>query len=142
MNQAQQLIEFFLKENGVTNQKKVGKVISGFDLSKPVYKQRLMANDRLYQYVRNPSSSSNEIGVGNWFALKGATMDSLGIFSGGSGRNLTEFKVNFPITVLEGTAIEIGRNWKWAGGGKGGATQIFIPKRMFYALELLGNHLN
>lgn len=140
MNKKQQLIEGYLRENGITTQSKIDEILSGFDLSRPVYKQEIWANHRLYQYVRNPSSSFNQIGIGNWFALKGASMSSLGIFSGGSGRSLTEFKLKVPIVALEGTAKKIAHNWSWAGGGIGGATQVFIPEKMFYALEVLGTH--
>lgn len=141
MNSAKQIIENYLKKNGITSQQEIEEIISGFDLSKPVYEQEIWTNDRLYQYVRNPNSSFNEIGVGRWFSLKGAKMSSLAIFSGGSGRSLIEYKVNFTIVALEGTAKKMGLNWSWSGGGQGGATQIFIPKKMFYAIEALGTHL-
>jgi len=141
MNRGALLIENYLKENGITSQKKIAEVISGFDLSQPIYKQRIWVGDRLFQFVRNPNSSFNQIGLGNWFALKGATMDSLGIFGGGSGRSLTEFTVKYTIIALEGTAVKLARNWDWAGGGRGGGTQIFIPNNMFYALEVIGTHI-
>ena len=141
MNRAEQIIENYLKRNGITKKKKIKEIISGFDLSMPVYLEALYINDKIYQYRRNPSQFYNENGIGNWFALKSATMDSLAIFSGGSGRSSTEFKVKYSINVLAGTAKKLDRNWGWAGGGTGGATQHFIPNKMFYALEVLGTHM-
>lgn len=141
MNSTKQVIEDYLKKHGISNQKEIDEIISGFDLFGPVYQQRIWVNDRLFQYVRRPNLSFNAIGVGRWFCLKGASMDSLAIFSGGVGRHLTEYRVKYPIVVLEGTAKKLSRNWEWAGGGEGGATQMFIPNELFFALEVLGTHI-
>jgi len=138
MNRGKEFIENYLNNNGISNQPEVDEIISGFDLSQPIYKQTIWPDDQLYQFIRNPSSSFHWFQASKWFCLKGATMDSLGIFSGGSGRSLTEFKVTYSIVGLEGTAKEFARDWSWAGGGSGGATQIFIPKKMFYAIECVG----
>ena len=135
--QSRETIEHYLKRNGIADIHSIKKIISGFDLSKPVYEQRIWQTDKLLQYVRNPSASFNEIKVGTWFSLKGATMDSLAIFGGGAGRNLVEFRVKYSIVGLEGIAKEFRTRWTLALGGKGGSTQIFIPKKLLFALEVL-----
>jgi hypothetical protein len=68
-------------------------------------------------------------------------MNSLAIFSGNSGRNLTEFAVRYPVHGLEGTAGPFARDWEKALGGKGGSTQIYLPRQALFSLECLGTHL-
>ena len=132
----------FLQNNGITDKKEIKDILSGFNITQPVYENQLHRNDVIYQYVRRVDANSKFITIGQWFCLKGASMDSLAIFSGGPGRQLIEFKVKLPIVVLEGTAEKIpDLNWSWSGGGSGGNTQIFIPRKLSYALEIMGTHL-
>ena len=139
MSDSRQIIKQYLNNHGILNQAQIDEITSGFDLSKTVYENRIWPDDKLFQFVRNPNSSFNELRTGRWFSLAGASMDSLAIFSGASGRQLTQFRVNHPIVVLEGTAVKLARDWNWEGGGEGGATQLFIPEKLLYALEVIGN---
>jgi len=135
-----QIITDFLHQNGITNAKNVEEIVSGFDLSRPVYRQFLEPGERLFQFLRNEELSRPVSQTGSWFCLAGASMDSLAIFGAGAGRRLQEFKVAHAVTGLEGTAAPLGRNWNWAGGGRGGGTQIFLPGHALFALEGVGTH--
>lgn len=117
----------------------MSKYLSGFDLARPVYEQRLDPGEIIFQFVRRPSQSDSLPKVGNWFALSGAKMGDLGINSGGSGRSLVKVEVKMAMTVLESTAGPMNSDSKEAIGGMGGATQIFIPTLFLTThLEVLG----
>lgn len=131
----------FLARNGITDATSVAEIVGGFDLRKPIYEQVIEPDDCLYQFTRRTEAGQPDIKTGRWFCLAGATMDSLGIFSGGAGRSLSEFTVSRPVVGLEGTAASIRRNWQWAGGGTGGATQIFLPQKSLFALVGRGTHI-
>jgi hypothetical protein len=131
----------FLRQNGVTDPDKVAEIAGGFDLSQPVYTQLIEPGDRLFQFLRNEEVSRPSPQTGSWFCLAGASMDSLAIFGGGGGRRLQEFTVNRPVVGLEGTAGGMRRDWGWAGGGRGGATQVFLPPNALFALVGVGTHL-
>ena len=139
MSLYRELLKNYLKTHGITRRNEVNEIISGFDFNHPVYLENLEPGCRIFQYVRRPNAEF-EAKLGRWFSLKGATMDSLGIFSGGSGRLLKEFMITSPVVVIEGTAKSLSRNWGWAGGGSGGSTQMFMPSKLFYALRPLGTH--
>ncbi len=143
MNFREQTIKKFLINNGIHNQDEVNEIVDGFDLRYVVYIQQLLIGDIIYQYVHRPPSYGNPfISLGRWFSLRGATMNDLAISSGGQGRILTKIKVNQPIVGLEGTAKNQPHNWMDKSQGKvageGGATQIFIPKKSIWSLEVLG----
>lgn len=131
----------FLKRNGITDSAKIANIVSGFDLTKAVYPQMIEPTDRLFQFLRNEESGRPEPQTGNWFCLIGATMDALAIFGGGAGRRLQEFRVKIPVLAIEGTAKHMRQDWRWAGGGSGGATQIYLPPQALYLLEGVGTHL-
>lgn len=117
----------------------MSKYLSGFDLTRPVYEQRLDPGEIIYQFVRRPSQSNSLPKVGSWFALSGAKMGHLGINSGGSGRSLVKVEVKMAMTALESTAGPMNSESKEAIGGMGGATQIFIPALFLTThLEVLG----
>ncbi|MCX6879284.1 MAG: hypothetical protein NTW21_36595 [Verrucomicrobia bacterium] len=137
----QATLNTFLRQNGITDPTKVGEIASGFDLSRPVYTHLIHPGDRLFQFLRNEEMNRPFPQTGNWFCLPGANMDSLAIFGGGAGRRLQEFTVSRPVMALEGTAGPVRRNWGWAGGGRGGATQIFLPHSALLALVGIGTHL-
>ena len=142
MSMHKQLLENYLRKHSITDKDKMDKIIKGFDLNSPVYLYNLNVGDRVFQYIRRPNSES-EVRLGQWFALKGSNMDSLGIFSGGSGRLLNEFEIVYPVQVIEGTAKSLPWDWKEDGiGGSGGATQMFMPSKLFYALRPLGIHFS
>lgn len=137
----QTIITRYLNSNGISSLSEQKQIIKAFDLLQPVYENYIYAGDRLFQYTRNTDSSHPYINTGRWFCLKGATMNSLAIFSGNAGRHLTEFKVTYAIKILEGTASKMAVNWDWDGGGVGGSTQIFIPENLLFAVEAMGTHL-
>ncbi|MER3498956.1 MAG: hypothetical protein C4308_10150 [Chitinophagaceae bacterium] len=98
--------------------------------------------DRPFQFVKRTSLTSPFIKTGNWFfRSSAASMDDLAIHSGLAGRNLTEFKVNYPVTVLEGVASKLNRNWDFEYGGSGGGVQIFMAQKFLFSLEVVGTHL-
>ena len=137
----QAILHDFLIRNGITDQEKIKTVTTGFDLTKAVYPRLFEPGDRLFQYLRNEEVARPFPQTGDWFCLGGAKMDSLAIFGGGAGRRLQEFTVNVPVIGLEGTAAPMRRDWTWAGGGAGGATQIFFPRHALLALIGVGTHL-
>ena len=99
-------------------------------------------NDKLFQFVRRVSSSSPFIKTGNWFfRSQSITMDDLAIHSGLAGRDLTEFKVNYPISVVEGVASKLNREWQYEIGGSGGGYQLYIAPKFLFSLEVVGTHL-
>lgn len=136
----QAILTNFLRQNGITDPMKVEEISSGFDLAKPIYTQLIHPGDRLFQFLRNEEANRPYPQTGNWFSLAGASMDSLAIFGGGAGRRLQEFTVSRTVMALEGTATLMSRNWAWAGGGRGGATQIYLPHAALFALVGKGTH--
>jgi hypothetical protein len=131
----------FLARYGVTGAKQVREIIIGFDLDQPVYERLVQPDDRLYQFIRNSDVAKPAPTTGNWFCISGATMDALAIFSGAAGRHLVEFTVSYAVSSLVGTASAIKRDWNWAGGGRGGGTQIYLPRQALFALVAKGTHL-
>ena len=115
------------------------KIGSGFDLSHPVYEQKLDDRAMICQFVRNPSADRPLQKLGNWFCLRGAGMEGLAIFGGGEGRSIAVVRVEIGFIALEGTAAEVPRNWANSIGGPGGLTQIFVPdKYLMTNLRVLG----
>ncbi len=137
-----QRIVTFLAKSGIRDPKQIGEIVGGFDLNQPVYEQMINPGDRIFQFIRNPESGKPTINTGNWFCIPGASMDQLAIISGGAGRSLVEFTVTRSVNSLEGTASPQPRNWSWSGGGRGGATQIYLPRTALMALEGKGTHLD
>lgn len=128
----------YLRHNGISSKSKIDKILNSFDLEKPMYKQILLEGDTLYQFVRRSSFYDLTPGVGSWFCLAGASMQSLAIISGCAGRNVAKFEVRYTFSALEGVAKKQNINWNWSGGGPGGGTQIFVPPRFISALKLIG----
>jgi hypothetical protein len=131
----------FLRQNGIADKDEIAKITSGFNLTRPVYRQLIEPGDRLFQFLRNEEMRQPIPRTGKFFCLAGANMDSLAIFGGGAGRRLQEFTVSRPVEALEGSAGQMRRNWDWAGGGRGGATQVFLPNSALLALVGIGTHL-
>lgn len=125
LNQAE--VENYLKRSGVPSQKQISDVLSGFDLSLPIYEQMLEEGQDVFQFIRNPSSTNLNPLVGSWFTIPGATTRSTAIIDGGSGRRFHRFRVARSFVALEGTAKEFPLTWKFEIGGKGGGTQIYVP---------------
>ena len=148
-------VQAHLRSAGISDPETLQSIANSFayeigssgNLVRGPYLRHFDEGEVLYQYIRNPSSINMIPGAGNYFGIKGATMDGLAITSGMSGRQLYAFVVASPFVALEGNAAEVKidldlntrppvtgyRNgepqtaWDWDGGGKGGATQIFIP---------------
>lgn len=133
------IAEHFLRFRGITDERRVANILSGFDFSRPVYEQIVEPGDRIFQFVRLPRAGQPFMETKNWFCLSGATMDGLAIFGGLSGRVLKEFTVARPIIALEGTAAALARDWGWDGGGRGGATQMFVADQDLLALAAPGS---
>lgn len=138
MSHAKGIIRSFLRAHGITREKVIEGIISGYDLYEWVSPVQLEAGETLYQFVRDPTAMSGSVTLGNWFCLRGATMDGVGIFSGLGGRTLKEFEVIANVEALEGTARKMKRNWNWEVGGGGGATQLFIPDHALFSLQCRG----
>jgi hypothetical protein len=134
------VIRRFLRKHGIIDEGNIARIVGGFTLEADVYTHLLEKGDRIFQFMRNEELERPIPQTGNWFCLAGATMDALAIFGGGAGRRRQEFVVNRPIEVLEGTAASLRRDWSWAGGGRGGGTQIFVPWHSLFALDGLGTH--
>ena len=130
----------YLAKHGVVSQEKVDDILGGFDFSKPVYEQPLYPGDTLFQFVRNPSLHAPSPTTGNWFGISGATTKGLAIMDGHSGRRLQKYRVVAHTTALEGTAVKKDTAWDWAGGGPGGATQLYLPPTLLGHVECLGGH--
>lgn len=133
-------IETYLHRHGMTAAGTVAQILSGFDLGKPVYEQSFYCGDQLFQFVRNASRFDPSPSAGNWFALAGATTQSLAIIHGVAGRRLHKFGVSAPFIALEGTATRMAIDWNWSGGGPGGGTQIYVPPRLLGHLYAMGAH--
>lgn len=129
----------FLRNEGYSDDNKIGEILSGFDFSQHVENKQLEPDDTLIQFVRRSSLFDPCQKIGNWFCLSGATMDRLAIMSGGEGRLPTLIKVVYPCVALEGVARKMARNWSWSGGGAGGGTQLFVPgKYLMSCMEIIG----
>ncbi len=137
MSVAASIIRSYLRNHGISDHGEVEQILGGFDLNLPVYVNWLAPGEVVYQYVRKPGLDIDSR-MGRWFALRGASMDALGIFGGLSGRQLVEFQVLADVEVLEGTAAPMVRDWSWAGGGGGGATQMFVPQGCLHAFRYVG----
>lgn len=142
--QREQFIKDYLMQNGIDNPGRIQGIIDGFDLDEPVYHYYLEPGEEIYQYVRTSTAEDQFITTGNWFALPGASMDALAIF-GGSGRMPTKFSVIHDTVALEGTAAKYPKTWQFkkggrevAIGGKGGATQMYIPRNLLGRLQYNG----
>ena len=119
--------ELFLKKYGISSPSVMAEVLSGFDFKHPVYEQFFEEDQELFQFIRNPSATNLSPCAGNWFALPGATTQGVAIIDGGAGRRFHRFRVERAFMALEGTAREFPLMWKFEIGGKGGATQIYVP---------------
>jgi hypothetical protein len=135
LNQAE--IEAFLVRNGVCEPAAPAEILSGFDLDRPIYEQQFEEGQDLFQFIRNASASNTSPRVGNWFALPGATTGGVAIIDGGAGRRFHRFRVSRNFTALEGTAKDFPLTWKFEIGGKGGATQIYVPPALLGHLRAI-----
>ncbi len=131
-------IKSFCSRHGISDDKRA-EIEDGFDLHQPLVAYTLYPPEELFQYIRLPSSMNVCPSVGNWFALKGATLEGVAIFSGLSGRRRAKFELLVPIEVLEGTAGRQPRDWDIAVGGPGGSTQLYIPTASLVTLRCWGN---
>jgi len=129
----------FLRGQGVSPDREIEKILRGFDFSKPAYEQRFWPGDVLYQLIRLPSAMQPLMATGNWFGLAGITTGGVAINDGLSGRQAVRFEVISGFTALEGTAKELPVDLGIAIGGKGGATQIYLPRTLLGHLRALGN---
>ncbi len=121
-------VRSFLRRAGMDSSRKINEVLDGYDFSnKPLYFETLHEGQVLYQFIRNASVETGAPRSGNWFCGLGATQQDLAIFGGGSGRRRYRFEVGHPFTALVGQAKPQPQNWGWAGGGRGGGTQVFVP---------------
>lgn len=121
-------VQSYLRAAGMSSSKKINEVLDGFDFSnRPLFFETLEEGQVLYQFIRNASAESGAPRSGNWFCGLGATEDQLAIFGGGSGRRRHKFEVKLPFIALVGEAKPQSPAWAWAGGGRGGGTQIFVP---------------
>ena len=125
----------WLQDQGVTSARWLTEILDGFDFSQPAYLQPLFEGDVIYQYVRRPEHQLLAPNRGNWFCLIGASPAYLAIFGGLAGRELRRFQVESQLIALEGTSARKDIEWSWAGGGPGGATQLFVPP---YQIARLG----
>ena len=130
--------EYFAR-NGVVNSVLVSNVLSGFDLTKPMYEQRLEPGTELFQYIRRPASGRPDLRVGNWFCLRGASRSGLAIMDGLAGREIHHFRVYSELVALEGTASRLSPNWHHEVGGRGGDTQLFVPPLLLGRIHSIGN---
>jgi len=129
-----QSAEEFLARQAVSPAEIV-KLMTGFDLSRPMYAQHFWPGDKLYQFIRLPSASDSSPSTGNWFGLSGVTTSGAAIHDGLSGRRLVEFTVISTFEALEGTAARFDGSLHSALGGPGGATQIYIPRLLLHRVS-------
>jgi hypothetical protein len=132
----------YLRRHGVSSDKAMTQVLSGFDRHRPLYLQPLVRGEHYYQFVRTPDLSNLNPQVGSWFCLKGAQMGDLAVHSPSGARILGEFEVVEDVVALEGIAKEwpFGEQPSKSGiGGHGGGTQIFVPPTLRSGLRLLGH---
>ena len=134
----ERLARTYLSSRGYSSDK-IKEILTGFDLEKATYEQRLDQRTIIYQFVRRSSQSNIMPKLGNWFCLPGASQSRLAIIGGGEGRQIAKIRVEVPLLALEGTASPQSINWDWSGGGEGGATQIFIPDQYLMSnIRVLG----
>jgi len=133
-------VRAFLRSHGGRNDREALTVLDGFDFAnKPLYFRAFEPGEAVFQYIRNPAlENSNSVRSGNWFCIKGASQSDVAITGGGSGRLRHRFEVVQSFVTLEGTARKQAPNWKWAGGGDGGGTQIYVPTPMIGCLRSQG----
>ena len=132
-------IREYLGRNGVANTALVSNVLSGFNLAKPMYEQRLEPGADLFQYMRRPASGRPDLRVGNWFCLRSASRRGLAIMDGLAGREIHHFRVYCELDALEGEASRLSPNWHHEVGGIGGETQIFVPPLLIGRIHSVGN---
>jgi hypothetical protein len=130
----------YLQRHGIVSPKKIDEILGGFDFSQAVYEQPLYPGDTLFQFVRLPSLGAPHPTTGNWFGIAGATTSGLAISDGHSGRRLHKYRVVAHATALEGSAVKKEMNWDWAGGGSGGATQLYVPPNLLGCIQAIGAH--
>jgi hypothetical protein len=128
----------YLKQHGISDSRVLSEVRSGFDLTRPLYPQRLDAGEPLFQFVRLSSSTQLSPRRGRWYGLKGVTTASVAVLHGLAGRRLHEFRVRSPFMALEGTASELPVDWNHEIGGPGGGTQVFVPDMFAGCIEPVG----
>lgn len=128
-----------LRGQGVRPERLIEQILDGFDFSKPAYAHDFWPGDVLYQLMRLPSAAQPFMATGNWFGLAGITTSGVAINDGLSGRQAVRFEVIAPFTALEGTARALPADLGTAIGGRGGATQIYIPKALLGHLQALGH---
>ncbi len=116
----------------------ITKVLGGFEFGRPVYEHHFWPNDDLYQFVRLSSASDRSPSAGNWFGLAGVTPSGVAINEGLAGRQLVRFKVVAPFDALEGTAAACAVDLGTAIGGKGGSTQVYVPRALIGHLRSAG----
>ncbi len=134
----QQSAEVLLTSQGVPP-REAKKIMSGFDVSKPMYEHQFWDGDKLFQLVRLPSATDPLPSTGNWFGLTGMTSSGVAVNDGLSGRRLVEFRVAAPFTALEGTAARFVGSLHSGIGGPGGQTQVFVPRHLVASrLESVG----
>jgi len=119
--------ELFLRKYGISSASEVAEVLRAFDFKCPIYEQFFDEGQELFQFIRNPSATNPSPRTGNWFTLIGATTQRVAIIDGGAGRRFHRFRVERAFTAMEGTAKELPLAWKFEIGGKGGATQVYVP---------------
>jgi hypothetical protein len=97
--------------------------LSGIDFSQPVGLTKLMPGESYGQYVLNGN-------VGNYFALPGTPIDTLGIYP--AGRSLGFFTPSESLSALRSTAADVIDKWTVPGQSypvTGGGTQFFVPNK-------------
>lgn len=124
-------VRSFLRRMGMSDWRAINNVLSGYDFDRqPLYMRHFEEGEALFQYLRNAAYDMPAPRTGNWFCLRGASMDDVAITGGGSGRRRHRFQVLQAFTTIEGVARPQAVNWLWAGGGPGGGTQVFVPPRL------------
>jgi hypothetical protein len=144
--------ENYLRRYGVTSADDIKKVLSGFNFDRPVYEQPIARGEIYFQFVRTPALHDESPALGDWFCLRGQDLRRLAIYSPGGARRVGEFEVIEDAIVLEGIAKSFRVSPQMAGkypqlarlgiGGRGGGTQIYVPRALRAALRLRGMYLD
>jgi hypothetical protein len=129
MSTTKEVIENYLKNNGVLDPQQIADIVGEFDLSRPVQEKQIWENDELHLCNNELCNNENILSAithnGCWFSHKGSSQ---------------AFKVKFPIAVLQGTAKRTPLG-KWLKTELkveiGGASQMYIIKNKLFALEAL-----
>ena len=129
--------EALLAGQGVPDSE-IARVMTGFDIGKPMYEHPFWPQDVPYQLVRRPTASDPSPAAGNWFGLAGMTSAGVAINDGLGGRGLVAFAVLAPFTALEGTAARFALDRGKGIGGAGGATQVYVPRNLLGHLRAIG----